>query len=182
MSSDSEAEQESFVEHPSDSSRRHYRDAITGSGLGLTFGSGGGGAGEDSSVLPPVTPSSLNLQSVVVSDKLLTNSHSVLRQILSEYPNSLVVPESTEFYAVCERALSILIPAYPNSTVAELAVAVNRAIDEILATPSSPVSQKRLSPIHQIPKFTKQGSGSGYLGSGRPVSIILEEESDSERH
>ncbi|KAJ2393850.1 hypothetical protein GGI05_002297, partial [Coemansia sp. RSA 2603] len=65
MSSDSEAEQESFVEHPSDSSRRHYRDAITGSGLGLTFGSGGGGAGEDSSVLPPVTPSSLNLQSVV---------------------------------------------------------------------------------------------------------------------
>ncbi|KAJ2781219.1 hypothetical protein GGI15_003277 [Coemansia interrupta] len=186
LSSDSEAEQESFVEHPSDSSRRHYRDAITGGGLGLTFGNGGGGGGggggEDGSAPPPLTPSSLNFQSVVVSDALLTSSHAALRQILSEYPNGLVEPESAEFYAVCERALSILIPAYPSSSVAELAVAVNRAVDEILAMPSSPVSQKRLSPMPPIPKFTKQGSGSGYLGSGRPVSIILEEESDNEHH
>ncbi|KAJ2589378.1 hypothetical protein H4R99_007483, partial [Coemansia sp. RSA 1722] len=187
MSSDSEPEQESLVEHPSDSSRNqdrqhnHYytQQQITANGLGLTLGDGNGnGNGNDNA--PPLTPTSLNLHNVVVSESLSFHAHAMLRKVLLEYPNGRVEPESSDFYTVCERALAALIPAHPSSTVAELAVAVSRAIDEILAMPSSPASQKHHSPVPPKPMFPRQGSGSGYLGNGRPVSVIMEEESDND--
>ncbi|KAJ1817051.1 hypothetical protein LPJ75_001827, partial [Coemansia sp. RSA 2598] len=120
LSSDSEPEQDSFVEHPSDSSRKRSggqrRQQITASGLGLTLGDGNDNA-------PPLTPTSLNLQNVVVSESLSVHAHAVLRKLLLEYPNGRVEPESADFYAVCERTLAALIPAHPSSSVAELAVA-----------------------------------------------------------
>ncbi|KAJ1646728.1 hypothetical protein LPJ64_001842 [Coemansia asiatica] len=182
LSSDSEPEQESFVEHPSDSSRSHHgrerrqqnRQQITISGLGLTLGDG------DNESAPPLTPISLNLQNVVVNETLSVHAHAVLQKILMEYPSGRVEPESADFYLVCERTLAALIPAHPSSSVAELAIAVNRSIDEILAMPSSPALPKHPSPLPPAPKFSRQGSGSGYLGSGRPVSVIMEEESDND--
>ncbi|KAJ2721451.1 hypothetical protein GGI07_003964 [Coemansia sp. Benny D115] len=191
MSSDSEPEleQESIVENPSDSSRRpHNRAALAANGLGLTLGFSNGSA---DGTIGGGSIASLNLKSVVVSDALMARALAVVRQLLAEYPpGTHIEPESPEFYLVCERTLSILIPAYPASSVAELAVAVNRAMDELLSgvpagVPSSPPAvQKHVVPAGPavpsaafMPKFSRQGSS--YIGSGRPVSVIMEE-SDNE--
>lgn len=119
------------------------------------------------------------LSKVVVGEGLAAETRRALQRVLAEYHPQRVEPESKEFYVVCERALMTLIQVFPQVSVPELAVAVDRTIDELLSTSSS--ASRGFVPLpvvapYQTHKFTKQGSGSGYMGTGRPVSVILEEE------
>ncbi|PIA18380.1 hypothetical protein COEREDRAFT_79855 [Coemansia reversa NRRL 1564] len=132
-SSDSEPD---ILENPSDSSRRAgLQSAPNGpiTGLGLRIPSPAS-TRDDSSLVPQQQQQeqqAINLAQVVVSDVLVTDARDILRHSLQDRSQK-VEPESAEFYSLCERALSILILRYPTSTVAELAVAVNRAVDEVL--------------------------------------------------
>ncbi|KAJ2718026.1 hypothetical protein H4S00_003969, partial [Coemansia sp. D1744] len=179
-SSDSEAE---IMARPD--SRRAYGPTDALSGLGLRI---------PSSVAR--SPKPFNPAQIIISPLLMSDSRSIVRQTLHDHGQS-IEPESVEFYAMCEQVLQVLIQKHPRSTVPELAMAVNRAVDEALcASPSvvlpqavSPridsISVKGKEPSDALPfaygvpshKFARQGSG--YLGHGRPVSVIMEE-SDSE--
>ncbi|KAJ2356128.1 hypothetical protein IWW50_002897, partial [Coemansia erecta] len=154
-------------------------------------------------------PKPFNPSQIVVGSSLQSDARSTVLYALHEHAQK-IEPESAEFYSLCERVLRILIQKYPRSTVPELAMAVNRAVDEALCASPAPV----LSPVAVSPradaaavkgkepssnsgdtmfgggahsqfpfgvpsshKFARQGSG--YLGHGRPVSVIMEE-SDSE--
>ncbi|KAJ1898579.1 hypothetical protein LPJ66_002655 [Kickxella alabastrina] len=157
-----------------------YNGNDSGGGLGLHI--------TDNLLASSGSLPSFDLRSVVVNSALLAQAHAVLRQILADL-GRVVELESNEFYLVCERALAVLIPAYPASSVAELAVAVNRAIEDILANrvlkspvTTAPPSAAAAPPVAAVvPKFSvAQGSSAGYLRGGRPVSVIMEEESDEE--
>ncbi|KAJ2079461.1 hypothetical protein H4R24_003759 [Coemansia sp. RSA 988] len=146
-SSDSEPD---ILENPSDSSRRAKRQSapnglITGLGLkipSLTNPNAG------SSLIPPPLPQqqSFNLEQVVVSDALVADARDALRHSLKDRSQE-IEPESAEFYSLCERALSILILKHPNSSVAELAVAVNRAVDEVLGQGSTQTATQEPPPV-----------------------------------
>ncbi|KAJ2805791.1 hypothetical protein H4R21_001120 [Coemansia helicoidea] len=122
-SSDSDPE---IVENPFGSPRRSYaRAGGDGHGLGLH--------------LPEQRPVPDPAQ-VEVGSSLMADARTALRQSLVDGPLS-VVPDSAEFYSLCEQALGELIHKHPRSTVTELAVAVSRAADEILcASPAPPVA------------------------------------------
>ncbi|KAJ1898765.1 hypothetical protein LPJ81_004269 [Coemansia sp. IMI 209127] len=168
-SSDSEPE---FANSPRDSKGRKYQTFDGGeNGLGLSMGS--------PKQQETVSMQPINLANVVVSDALIAETRIVLQRVLRDYPQG-IEPESTEFYTVCERVLKVLIPMYPNSSVAELAVAVDRAIDEVLKksaqAPTSPTARDVRKPAPSAPgkhKFARKGSHG--WNSGRPVSVIMEE-------
>ncbi|KAI8321330.1 hypothetical protein GQ54DRAFT_184758 [Martensiomyces pterosporus] len=131
QSSDSEPE---FIEALADPPAKGHQPADAysrGNGLGLNLG--------PATAALQSTTQQHQLARVVVSDPLMLETRAVLRQILREYPQG-VEPESAEFYAVCERALTVLIPLYPSSSVAELAVAVDSCIDD-LARPGHQLQQ-----------------------------------------
>ncbi|KAJ2550626.1 hypothetical protein EV175_003997, partial [Coemansia sp. RSA 1933] len=175
-SSDSEPE---HVDYPQESLGKRYR-AFEGTenGLGLSMGSP---KQHDTAPAQPI-----NLANVVVSDALMAEARAVLQRILHDYPQG-IEPESTEFYMVCERVLKVLIPAYPKCSVAELAVAVDRAIDTVLKKPvqsstTSPTTRDIIMPVPAPPSgmhsFAKKGShgwNNNSSSSGRPVSVIMEE-------
>ncbi|KAJ2212884.1 hypothetical protein EV179_004285 [Coemansia sp. RSA 487] len=178
-SSDSEPE---LVEYPHDPLGRSYRAYEgTENGLGLSMVS------PKQQEAPPMQP--INLANVVVSDALMAETQTVLQRVLRDYPQG-IEPESTEFYVVCERVLKALILAYPSSSVAELAVSVDRAIDKALKgtarestdpttrdvrkpAPPAPLAAAGYNGISGMRKFTKKNSYG--WNSGRPVSVIMEE-------
>ncbi|KAJ2785225.1 hypothetical protein H4R18_000676 [Coemansia javaensis] len=157
-SSDSEPE---IVEHPPGSPRRGYHPSAGGLGLGLGLGLSIPGPG-DSRTAPAAQPS---------PNLLAADARTTLRRLLHDAGARPVEPESAEFYSLCEQALRVLIPKHPGSTGAELAVAVNCAADEILCPPPQPRA------YHPVQASARKPSG--YFGSGRPVSVIMEE-SDAE--
>ncbi|KAJ2614791.1 hypothetical protein H4S08_001551 [Coemansia sp. RSA 1365] len=150
-SSDSEPD---ILEKPSDSSRRAKpQPAANGliTGLGLRIPSPTSTRDGSSLVLQhqKQEQQAINLAKVVVSDVLVTDAREILRHSLQDRLQR-VEPESAEFYSLCERALSILIMRYPTSTVAELAVAVNRAVDEVLD--QSSVQTVAQAPVSALPR------------------------------
>ncbi|KAJ2384857.1 hypothetical protein H4S02_004620 [Coemansia sp. RSA 2611] len=203
-SSDSEPE---IIEHPSDSPRRQYKPADGfGAGLGLNIPTSATSPTALKQSGKPLNPAQIVVSSSLMSDarailRQLLHDHQHQHQ-------QRIEPESADFYSLCEQVLRVLIPKYPSSTVPELAMAVSRAADEMLgASPAvlSPItaspridgsvkgkeasgfsSEPPLSTAHSpfafgMPsthKFARQGSG--YMGHGRPVSVIMEE-SDSEQ-
>ncbi|KAI9479003.1 chitin synthase-domain-containing protein [Coemansia mojavensis] len=134
-------------------------------------------------VATPLSPRSISVGSALMAD-----TRTVLRQLLTDHRS--VEPESAEFYALCEQVLRVLIPRYPKSSVSELAMAVNCAVDEVLpknpsgASPVSPRSDAFEQPFaHPQSPFmysiTSKFSQKPSRYSGRPVSVIIEE-SDTE--
>ncbi|KAJ1735692.1 hypothetical protein LPJ72_001755, partial [Coemansia sp. Benny D160-2] len=179
-SSDSDPE---LVEYPNDllGKRSHVlENAETGLGLGI-----GSPKQQATTLVHPV-----NLSDVVVSSALMSEAKTVLLRVLRDYPQR-IEPESSEFYVICERVLMVLIPAYPSSTVAELAVAVDRAVNEVLKGPShtststttrdlrtpmppiTPTSKLGQKAVLRTQNYAKQGNYG--RTNGRPVSVIMEE-------
>ncbi|KAJ2713672.1 hypothetical protein H4R19_002126, partial [Coemansia spiralis] len=171
-SSDSEPE---IIDNPFGSPRRSYAPADgSGYGLGLSI--------PEQRLVPDPTQ-------VTVGSSLMADARAVLRQALADGPQS-VVPDSAEFYGLCEQTLGVLIPKHPNSSVTELAVAVSRAADEVLCVSPPPpsASDAILPPLSPLPALAQvqlssssARKGSSYLGRGRPVSVIIEEASDTEK-
>ncbi|KAJ2740282.1 hypothetical protein GGI20_005891 [Coemansia sp. BCRC 34301] len=72
-------------------------------------------------------------------DPLVQDAHLAMRRVLRDLGHRqqrLILPDSPEFYAVCERATAALIAAHPNANAQDLAHAVNRAADAAIPPPS----------------------------------------------
>ncbi|KAJ2637795.1 hypothetical protein GGF44_002896, partial [Coemansia sp. RSA 1694] len=78
-------------------------------------------------------------------DPLVQDAHLAMRRVLGDYNHQQrpILPDSPDFYAVCERATAALIAAHPDASAQELAYAVNRAADAAIPAPSL---QPRLYP------------------------------------
>ncbi|KAJ2111103.1 hypothetical protein IW146_005613, partial [Coemansia sp. RSA 922] len=66
------------------------------------------------------------------------DAHRAMRRVLRDYyqPSSRpVLPDSPDFYAICERATAALIAAHPDANAQDLAHAVNRAADAAIPAP-----------------------------------------------
>ncbi|KAJ1819095.1 hypothetical protein LPJ60_003966, partial [Coemansia sp. RSA 2675] len=76
-------------------------------------------------------------------DPLVQDAHRAMRRVLRDCQGP-VLPDSPEFYAICERATAALIAAHPDANAQDLAHAVNRAADA--AIPASPPVQAHRRP------------------------------------
>ncbi|KAJ2793059.1 hypothetical protein H4R20_006659, partial [Coemansia guatemalensis] len=144
-SSDSEPD---IIDNPSDSPRRAGRQSAPNglvTGLGLKIPSPTSPRA-GSSLMPQQQQQAFNLAQVVVSDALVADARDALRRSLKDRSQE-IEPESAEFYSLCEHALTILILRYPNSSVAELAVAVNRAVDEVLGQDNAQAAAQEPLPV-----------------------------------
>ncbi|KAJ2489234.1 hypothetical protein IWW37_004160 [Coemansia sp. RSA 2050] len=78
-------------------------------------------------------------------DPLVQDAHRAMRRVLRDC-QCQVLPDSPEFYAICERATAALIAAHPDANAQDLAHAVNRAADAAI-----PASQPPVQVHHRFP-------------------------------
>ncbi|KAJ2864450.1 hypothetical protein GGH94_002902 [Coemansia aciculifera] len=80
-------------------------------------------------------------------DPLVQDAHRAMRRVLRDYQPRPVLPDSPDFYAVCERATAALIAAHPDANAQDLAHAVNRAADAAIPAPQPLQARRRRRPV-----------------------------------